>query len=143
LGAQYNHNFYQGLYESKTLSYKKGSWSLFTYHQFKITPLMQATLSGFARFNGQLQFYELGNFGSANFSINRQFLDKKLVVTLSATDIFFTNYNEFTIQQGSINASGLRKNDTRRFGLNMRYNFGRRKKEDSNPFNVKSPEETN
>jgi len=104
---------------------------------------MQATLSGFARFNGQLQFYELGNFGSANFSINRQFLDKKLVVTLSATDIFFTNYNEFTIQKGSINASGLRKNDTRRFGLNMRYNFGRRKKEDSNPFNVKSPEETN
>ena len=143
LGAQYNHNFYQGLYESKPLSYKRGSWSLFTYHQFKITPLMQATLSGFARFNGQLQFYELSNFGSANFSINRQFFNRKLVVTLSATDIFFTNYNEFTIQQGSINASGLRKNDTRRFGLNMRYNFGRRKKEDSNPFHIKSPEEAN
>lgn len=143
LGAQYNHNFYQGLYEGRPLSFKKGSWSVFTYHQFKITPLMQATLSGFARINGQLQFYELSNFGSANFSINRQFINKKLILTISANDIFFTNYNEFTIQQGSINASGLRKNDTRRFGLNIRYNFGIRKKEDNNLFNMESPEKGN
>lgn len=143
VGAQYNHNFYQGLYEGKPLSFKKGSWSVFTYHQFKITPLMQATLSGFARFNGQLQFYELSNFGSANFSINRQFFSRKLVITISANDLFFTNYNEFTIQQGSINASGLRKNDTRRFGLNLRYNFGLRKKEDNNLFNMESPEKAN
>ncbi|MEQ1675678.1 MAG: TonB-dependent receptor, partial [Chitinophagaceae bacterium] len=27
LGAQYNHNFYQGLYEGKPLSFKKGTWT--------------------------------------------------------------------------------------------------------------------
>ena len=143
LGAQYNHNFYQGLYEGKPLSFKKGSWSVFTYHQFKITPITQVTLSGFARVNGQLQFYELENFGAANFSINRQFFEKKLIITFSASDIFFTNYNRFTIQQGTVNASGFRKNDTQRFGLNLRYNFGFRKKEENNLFNIESPEKSN
>ena len=143
VGAQYNQNFYEGLYEGKPLSFKKASWSVFTYHQFKITPVMQMTLSGFARFKGQLQFYELSNFGALNFSINRQFINKKLIVTISANDILFTNYNQFTIQQGTVNATGLRKNDTRRFGLNIRYNFGLRKKEDNNLFNIESPEKTN
>ena len=143
VGAQYNHNFYQGLYEGKPLSFKKASWSVFTYHQFKITPVMQATLSGFARFKGQLQFYELSNFGALNFSLNRQFINKKLIVTISVNDILFTNYNQFTIKQGTVNASGLRKNDTRRFGLNIRYNFGFRKKEENNLFNIESPEKAN
>jgi hypothetical protein len=55
----------------------------------------------------------------------------------------FTNYNQFTINQGTVNATGLRKNDTRRFGLNIRYNFGFRKKEENNLFNIESPEKTN
>ena len=104
---------------------------------------MQVTLSGFARVNGQLQFYELENFGAANFSINRQFFEKKLIITFSASDIFFTNYNRFTIQQGTVNASGFRKNDTQRFGLNLRYNFGFRKKEENNLFNIESAEKSN
>jgi hypothetical protein len=34
--------------------------------------------------------------------------------------------------------------DTRRFGLNIRYNFGIRKREDSNNmFNIESPEKAN
>ena len=49
----------------------------------------------------------------------------------------FTNNNRFTIKQGSVNASGYREGDTRRYGLNIRYNFGFRKKEENgNMFNV-------
>jgi len=137
LGAQYNHNFYNGLYENAPLKFKKGSWTLFTYHQLRITPLMQFTLNGFVRFNGQLQFYELSRFGSLNFSLSQQFFKKKLTVAFSANDVFFTNNNRFTIKQGSVNASGFREGDTRRFGLNVRYNFGIRKKEEgSDMFNV-------
>lgn len=136
-GAQYNHNFYQGLYENAPLTFKRGSWTLFTYHQLKITPLTQFSLHGFVRFNGQLQFYELSSFGSLNMSLTQQFMKKKLVVTLSTQDVFFTNNNRFTIKQGSVNASGFREGDTRRFGLNLRYNFGLRKKEENNNlFNV-------
>lgn len=130
VGAQYNHNNYNGLYDNKPLQFQRGSWSFFTYHTFKLGELSLASLSGFIRLNGQLQFYELGNFGQLNMSINRQFLNKKLIITLNVSDLFFTNNNTFTIVQGSINAFGNRLADTRRFGLNLRYNFGINKKEE-------------
>jgi hypothetical protein len=143
LGAQYNHNFYQGLYENKPLSFKKGTWTFFTYHTLKLGKLSQATLNGFVRLKGQQQFYELTSFGALNTSINRQFLKQKLIVTLSMSDIFASNKNNFTIKQGSVDASGFRQSDTRRFGINLRYNFGIRKKEDNNILNMESPEKTN
>jgi len=139
VGGQYNHNFYQGLYEGKPLSFQKGSWTFFTYHSFKIDKRSHVSLNGFVRFRGQQGFYELGTFGALNSSINRQFLKQKLTITLSANDLLRTNKNEFTINQGSIDASGLRQGDTQRFGLNVRYNFGLRKKEESNPFKIEVP----
>lgn len=145
LGAQYNHNFYDGLYENKPLAFKKGSWTFFTYHQLKLDKRSQVTLNGFIRVKGQQQFYELSNFGALNTSINRQFMkQKQLIITLSMNDIFYTNQNDFTIQQGSVKASGTRKADTQRFGINIRYNFGIRKKEEnSNMFDIESPERSN
>jgi DNA topoisomerase VI subunit A len=52
-----------------------------------------------------------------------------LTVSLSAQDIFYTNKNEFVLTQGNINASGERRSDSKRIGLNIRYNFGIRKRE--------------
>ena len=143
LGLQYNHNLYNGLYEGKPLLFDKGSWTIFTYQTLKITPTTQFTLNGFARFKGQLQFYELSSFGALNCSVTQQMMKRKLVVSASLSDVFLTNRNDFTLQQGSISASGFRRSDTRRFGLNLRYNFGFRKKEDNNLFNLESPEKTN
>ena len=143
VGAQYNHNRYQGLYENKPLAFERGSWTIFTYQTLRITPLTQFSLSGFARFNGQQQFYELGSFGELRMSINQQFFKKKLVMTLSANDLLRTNKNDFAINQGTISATGRREGDTRRFGINLRYNFGIHKKEENNFFNMESPEKSN
>ena len=143
LGGQYNHNYYQGQYENEPLNYKRGTWTFFTYHTYKLTPVTQLTLNGFVRLKGQLQFYDLSPFGSLNFSVSQQFMKRKLVVTMSIVDMFYTNQNQFTLDQGSVKANGSRKGDTRRFGLNVRYNFGWRKKEESNPMNVESPERVN
>jgi hypothetical protein len=143
LGAQYNHNFYQGLYENKPLSFKKGTWTFFTYQTFKVDKRSVITLNGFLRLKGQQQFYELTTFGALNTSINRKFLKEKLVVTLSFSDLFATNRNDFTINQGSVNASGFRLSDTRRLGINLRYNFGIRKKEDNNTILNADPPDSN
>jgi len=140
VGAQYNHNFYEGQYNGAPLNYKHGSWTLFTYQTLKLDKLTQLVINGFVRFKGQVQFYELSTFGSLNMSLNRQFLHKKLKVTASITDIFLSNNNTFTIDQGDIHATGLRKGDTRRVGLNVNYNFGIRKKEEHSFLNEESPE---
>ena len=75
-----------------------------------------------------------------NVSLNRKFLKDKFVVTLTGNDIFFTNFYRFRIQQGTVSATGLRRNDTRRFGLTARYAFGlKRREERTNLFNVDVP----
>ncbi len=141
LGAQYNHNFYSGYYDNKPLSYKRGSWMMFTYHTLKLGKRSQVSMNGFVRFKGLLQFTEVNTFGAMNLNINRRFLKDKLTVTLSGNDILLSNKYDFSLQQGSVNVFGLRQNDTRRVGLNIRYNFGIRKKEDkSNLFDIESPE---
>lgn len=138
--AQYNYNDYMGTYENRPLNFQRGSWSFFTFHSYKIDKRSTATLNAFFRTRGQLQFYELSNFGALNLSVNRKFMQDKLLVTLTANDLLFTNYYQFTLQQGSVSADGLRRNDTRRFGLTVRYNFGTRKREErTNMFNVDTP----
>lgn len=142
IGAQFNYNMYDGLYENKTLSFERGTWTFFTYHSLKIGKLSQATLNGFLRLKGQQQLYELGSFGQLNASINRKFMKEKLIVTLNISDIFSTFKVNFNIDQGSVKAQGLRQNDSRRFGINLRYNFGIRKREQNgNMFDVAPPEQ--
>ncbi len=129
-GAQYNQNKYTGLYQNEPLEFTRGSWRFFTYHQLKLGDRSMLTLNGFLLTKGQMQFYELSNFGGVGMSLNRQFLNRKLTVTLSMNDIFFTNNNTFTLDQGGISAFGERSSDTRRFGVNVRYSFGLKKKDE-------------
>jgi len=129
LGTQYNRNDYTGFYEGKPISFNRGTWSVFSFHSYKIDGLSTITFNGFWRFKGQQQFYELSDFGTLNTSINRQFLKKKLVLTASYNDFLFTNNNHFELHQGSQNAIGYRETDSRRFGISLRYNFGFKPKE--------------
>jgi iron complex outermembrane receptor protein len=136
IGAQYNHNVYQGLYEGKPLIFTGENWLFFTYQQLRLDKRSTFTLNGFWRLAGPLQFYELSQMGSLTASLNRKFFKDKLTVAINATDIFYTNNNRFVVQQGSVNASGSRASDSRRFGINVRYNFGIHKKEETNMFNM-------
>lgn len=130
VGLQYNYNHYEGFYENKPLGFKRGSWRFFTYHNLRLTPNTQFSMYGFLITNGQLQFYELSNFGQLGLNLSQQLLKKKLTITLNAQDLFYTNQNKFVLTQGSVNATGNRRADTRRFGLNLRYNFGFRKRDE-------------
>ncbi len=132
VGTQYNLNRFEGQYEGKPLLFKRGSWTVFSYQTLKITKTTQLSLQGFVSFKGQLQFYELSTFGALNANISQQLLKRKLTLTISANDILYTNKNNFLLTQGSVTASGNRFGDTRRFGMNLRYNFGIRKKEKTN-----------
>jgi len=52
------------------------------------------------------------------------------VLTLSVSDVFASNKLSFMIRQGSVDASGFWRSDTRRVGINFRYHFGWKKKEE-------------
>lgn len=136
-GAQYNINEYDGFYEGQPLQYTRGSWRLFTFHVLKLFGDTKIILSGFMMVNGQMDFYELKNFGAINVGIRQSFFKDKLTVRINARDIFRTMLVSYEINQGSINAWGDRYTDNRRFGIDIRYTFGFGKKEDkSGMFNM-------
>ncbi len=135
--AQYTHNEYEGVYENSPINFKRGSWRFYSYHQYRINKRSSVIVNGFVSVNGQAKLYELGDFGALNLSANRSFLDKKLTVTVNVTDVFFTNPNTLTLNQGLIRAINRMESDTRRVGINVRYNFGIKKNEEkNNMFNV-------
>ena len=134
--GQYNHNQYVGHYEGQPLSFNRGSWTLLTYHQLDLDSRSTLQINGFWSIHGQRQFYELGNFGTLDMSINRKFLGSRLLVTLSLSDMVYTNRNTFVLNQGRIVAEGSRRGDTRRVGFSVRYTLGFKKgrEESVNPF---------
>lgn len=141
LGGQYNHNIYDGMYEGVPTLFRGNSFLMFTYQQLKLDKKSQLSLNGFWRFKGVLQFTELGSFGQINLNLNRRFFNDKLTVTVSVNDLFYTNNFDFAIRQASVSAEGYRASDSRRFGINLRYNFGfTKKEEDKNMFNMPQQE---
>ena len=129
-GGQYNNNEYEGVYQNKPLNYKRGSWTFFTYHQFKATPTLNISMHGWLRTKGLQNFYELNNFGALTMSFNQSIMQRKANIILSVNDIFKTNKVEFNLNQGNVSAAGMRFNDTRKIGLTFRYSFGIKPKEE-------------
>ena len=129
-GAQYNYNNYDGIYENQPWKFSSGSWRFFTIHSLNLFKETKLTLTGFMMTKGQWNFYELKDFGQLNIGITQTLFNKKLFLTLNARDILNTMDTHFTYNQGNIKSSGNRKYDTRWVGLNVRYNFGIKKKED-------------
>lgn len=129
-GAQYNLNEYNGLYENQPLNFTRGSWRFFTFHSLSIAKQTKLTMSGFMMLNGLQNFYELDTFGQLTFGLSQMLFGKKLQVTLNARDVLRTMVTRFRLEQGTIITNGDRYTDNQRFGLNARYAFGLKKKEE-------------
>ena len=134
MGAQHNYNTYEGLYQNKLLQYSRGSWRFFMYHELKATTTLTFDVQGFMLTRGFVDFYELDKFGGLYISANKSVLKKKANIIFSVNDVLRTNQVSFNLNQGNVNASGSRVNDTRRFGITLRYNFGLSKPKDNAAF---------
>ncbi len=134
--AEYTYRKFNGFYGDKPFQFNRGSWALFTFHQFKWSKTFNVSAHAFWLINGFERFYELQNFGFVNASASKTLMDGKLAVTVSLNDIFRTNRQTFILSQPGIYATGNRAEDTRRFGITLRYNFGIKEKEKkgSSPF---------
>ncbi|HOY32421.1 MAG TPA: outer membrane beta-barrel family protein [Bacteroidales bacterium] len=130
LGAQYNHNHYDGFYENEPFTYSRDSWRLFTFHSLTLWKNTRITVFGFMMVNGQQNFYNLKNFGQLNITISQSLLNNRLNISVNARDLLRTMKTRFELDQGSFHTYGDRYTDNQRFGINVRYNFGMKKKEE-------------
>ncbi len=139
LGAQYNLNEYNGIYENEPLNYTNGSWRFFTFHSLRLLKNTKITMSGFMMHNGMFNFLELSTFGQINIGVSQTFFNDKLTISINARDILQTRKYEFKINQGSLLSTGSRVSDSRRIGFKLRYNFGippKKEKKNSFDFNI-------
>lgn len=91
-------------------------------------------MQGFLRTKAIQNFYELDNFGGLFISANKSILKKKANIIFSVNDVLRTNQVSFSLNQGNVSAKGSRVNDTRRFGITIRYNFGLNKPKEDKEF---------
>ncbi len=141
VGAQYSLLEYNGIYQNEPMYYKRGSWRFFTFHQIKLAKNTKLYLMGSMMTKGMWNFFELENFGMVNVGLNQTFFDQKLQITINIRDIFKTMTNKFTYRLGSIYSYGERYADYQRMGINIRYNFGIKTKEEKRmPFKMSEEE---
>ncbi len=133
-GGQYNLNEYDGFYQNQVLNYTRGSWRFFTFHQLKITSTTRLVISGFLMLKGNMDFYELKNFGSLNIGLRQNFFNNRLNISINARDILKTMVVKFDINQNNIISSGSRYANNRQFGFTLKYSFGIEKREKRNFF---------
>ena len=141
IGGLYNYNEYRGFYQERPFNYNRGSFTFFTFHEFKATNTFVLNLQAFMRTKALQNFYELNTFGGMFVSANKSVLNKKVNIILSISDLLRTNHVTFNYNQNNQNISGSRINDTRKIGLTIRYNFGIKPKEEKKN-NYEAPAES-
>ena len=129
VGGEYNLLEYSGLYANDPVSFRRGSWRLFTFHSLKLSKHTKLNASGFCVINGQQNLLELGTFGQVNLSLSHQMFNNKLQLSVFGRDIFRTMVTPFRLAQSDILFEGERYGDNQRIGATLRYNFGIKSKE--------------
>ena len=129
-GAQYNFLHFDGYYQGLPLQYKRGSWTFFTGHEYRVNGSLHFNLHCWMYVNGFRAFNELKTLGQLSLSVTKLAMAKKLSIIFSGNDILLTNTPDFHIQQGTVVGNGHRIQDSRRISVTLRYNFGIRPKEE-------------
>jgi iron complex outermembrane recepter protein len=134
-GVQCNYIQYSGYYQHQPLNYNRASYTFYTGHSLKATPTLNLFVNAWMLANGFRGFNELGTMGQINVSITKTMLDKRLSVVLSGNDILKTNRSAFYLHQANLFVNGTRVQDSRRFGITIRYAFGTIHEEKASSFN--------
>jgi hypothetical protein len=130
IGGLYNYNEYRGFFQNQIFNYNRGSFTFFTFHEYKFTKSFTCNLQAFLRSKALQNFYELNTFGGMVVSANKSMLKRKANLILSVNDVLQTNRVVFQFDRNNQNINGKRINDTRKIGITFRYNFGLKPKEE-------------
>lgn len=77
MGCVINHNEYRGFYQNETFNYNRTGYTLFTFHEYKVTKKFTVNLQAFMRSKALQNFYELNTFGGIFVSANKSLFNKK------------------------------------------------------------------
>lgn len=122
---------FSGNVESTTIDIENNLWNYRIQNNIKISPdfLVDITFTQRSKWIWRGSVFIEGTEG-LSFGIRKDFLDKKLQVRITGSDILRTESEyPYTSDYGGIMLDGSYIADNRRFGMGITYNFGGPKKE--------------
>lgn len=122
---------FDGNVESTTIDIENNLWNYRIQNNIKISPdfLVDITFTQRSKWIWRGSVFIEGTEG-LSFGIRKDFLDKKLQVRITGSDILRTESEyPYTSDYGGIMLDGTYIADNRRFGMGITYNFGGPKKE--------------
>ncbi len=125
----YNYETYEGSLEGTEIDLKADIYSLRVQNNLKLPANITMELTYFVVspwiWRGTIEVN--GNQG-LNFGFKKDFMDRKLLVQLTGSDIFRSRSDYYyKSNYGGMDITGVRTFDNQRFGINVTYNFGNQK----------------
>lgn len=124
--AVYNYETYDGDMEGTVIDLSANTYNIRLQNNFRLPAgiTMELTLrhNSPSIWRGSI---EVEAFSSVNFGIRKDFLDRKLQIQITGSDIFRTGSDyHYKSNYGGMIVSGIRSFDGQRFGISGTYNFG-------------------
>lgn len=121
-------NAFRSIYEShneKFTPVSKNTFSLYGQNTFSLPKNFKFEISGwFNTPNVWGGTYQTHSMGSLDLALQKQLLDKRLSVRMSATDILYTSNWSGDTQYGELYIRANGGYESRQFKVNLSYNFG-------------------
>ena len=116
--------FYRQWFELDGIKYNRPMFSYYFDNAFSLPKgwLITANVSGYTGSDMRTTRFKTSLF-TMNASVGKSFFNKSLMVKLSATDIFNTANNDWTMNTFGIFVDKRQSNDNRGIALNIIYNF--------------------
>ncbi len=120
--AYYNH--YTSVLFDQPLNIQNYAWYAQSTHSLSLPKDFKLEVSGYFQSRLVYGIFEIRNKGGVSLGVDKSFFKNKLSLSLSATDLFYTEINRVDITFGTQDVNLVDRNETRTIWLRARYQFG-------------------
>jgi outer membrane receptor protein involved in Fe transport len=126
-GNQFILNQYDADYLGERYTRSKWNWLAYAQVNVHLPANFKVELGGWYMTNFLEEFFEIGAMGGFNAGISTSFWDQRAKLTLSASDLLYTQRSRVTVDFADVLVLFNQRNETRNVRLTFSYQFGNTK----------------
>jgi hypothetical protein len=123
-GNQFIHNAYNAEYLDERYQRSKWNWLAYAQVNVNLPADFKIEFGGWYMTKFLEEFFDIGAMGGLNAGISKTVMDKRGRITLSFSDILYSQKQDVHIDYSNIVVNFLQRNETRNARLTFSYRFG-------------------
>ncbi|MCW5923568.1 MAG: TonB-dependent receptor [Saprospiraceae bacterium] len=123
-GNQFILNAYDAEYLDTRFQRSKWNWLAYWQVNVNLPSEFKVELGGWYMTKFLDEFFDIGAMGGLNLGVSKTFWDKRGRLSLSLSDILYTQFSNVYVNYANIEVDFLQRNDTRNARLTFSYRFG-------------------